>query len=1767
MKTITHKNPNELKDSAGTISTATRLFLYFSVGLFVSFSSLSTLAEQIVWSQDFEGPTPDWSIEGGTWETGIPLSGPNEARSGRRLAATVLAGDYAPGANSRLISPSFSVPSADLNPRLRFWHWFSFGFADDGRIQAREVGNDEWTSISNLFTGTNSGIWTRPSFDLTEFAGKSIEIAFYFSEASSRQGAGWYVDDIEVITEPHLFNNPEGFESGLKGWWADNGTWEVGEPTSGPNSAYSGSHVAATVLAGDYAPGANSRLISPSFSVPSADLNPRLRFWHWFSFGFADDGRIQAREVGNDEWTSISNLFTGTNSGIWTRPSFDLTEFAGKSIEIAFYFSEASSRQGAGWYVDDIEIGTTLDSGYQTFYFITERNSLQISPTTKREDISFVLRDQPPNGASFLENGDFIWTPTEEQGPGLYDLEIWAISPGNSLTPINSTLVSIEVMESNTQPALDALPIAQRSSVNESNSSELLPNRIEFSASASDPDNNDVAYRWRIVEGKFSDLDLSPWTAYSRASNRNWEAAQFGERSFAQILGFGGNAASDDWLISPRLDFTKTSDESLIFESAKDFDGSDIEVMVSTNYSGSGDPATANWTSLTAILSSGNEQWVSSGDISLEQVTNSSNVHIAFHYTSSGTAAGQAALWEVGEIKILGTFPALEQALSFSLMPGAPANASIDQLTGAFLWEPTEADGPGEYEIGIVVTDDGAPTGPDAALSSEPSMFTIVVNEVNEPPVLSPIADLEVNENTGFGFTPQFADPDVPSNQFTWSLNETAASLGAAIDSSTGLFSWTPREDQGPGNYTMTVTITDDGTPPLSDTETFVVTVLDVNDPPVFEGNFENQNILENEPLSFTVAATDQDTPSQTLTYSLGDNSPEGTSINSSTGTVTWTPSEVQGPGSYTLSIIATDNGVNPPTLSAITSVQVSVAEANSAPLISAIEDLAVEEGAPLPSTHASASDPDLPVQQLFFDLDDSSKALGLTIDPESGLISWAPTEADGPGVYAVTVTVSDGSGTNNATAQTTFSITVDEINQAPTVTPIILPASIVEALPWSFQVVASDTDSPTVQTLTYSLSETAPLGALIDSIGNFSWTPTEDLGGQEQPVEFEILISDDGAPVQTTRIPVSIMVTEANTSPTLSLLPDISIPEGEAWEIEATATDTDIPLNTLEFSLGANAPQGMDLSPEGVLTWVPSELQGPGIFEISVSVDDGTGSDNSSSTSTFSVTVEDVNQPPVWTQPQPQSLLPGTRLEIQLNASDSDIPQNNLTYSLGTPAPDGLSLDIETGLLVWSPTVDQAGKHEITIFVNDQNTPEADLPRTTLSITVLDQNPTIARVEDQVVNELETISLSINASDPNQASDTLSYALNADAPDGSSISAEGLFEWTPAESQGPGEFPLTVSVIDDDGNKAEEAFVVSVIEVNQAAELVRIGNQQAEVGSTLTFVVTAFDADLIAGEPNDLLFSLGENTPDGVSLSENGEFSWTPKDSGVFELSICVIDDGEPALEDCETFIVSVGAEFKNLDFEQADLANASFFQSPSEEALPSWLSNHPQQGIIAYDVRCPSELCVSIHDSNSLTESVPANTHSILLQAGDPDGTGPQPSIAAQIKQLGMVPEDSKSMQLAVGPGYRNLTVSMGDSQLLLSESETSNESILLVADISAFSGKMVELTIEAGITGDDLGTVLLHSISFSEANPDSVPIEFSIAAVNSGDLFRVTLDAGEVDKSYALQATEAIGISSQWITLESQVYKGQQLEFLDEETGKHTQRFYRVIEVQDE
>ena len=102
--------------------------------------------------------------------------------------------------------------------------------------------------------------------------------------------------------------------------------------------------------------------------------------------------------------------------------------------------------------------------------------------------------------------------------------------------------------------------------------------------------------------------------------------------------------------------------------------------------------------------------------------------------------------------------------------------------------------------------------------------MNVTVNSVNDAPSLNAIANQNVNVGANLSFTAVGSDTDLPPQTLSYSLRGSVPS-GATINSASGVFSWTPSAAQGGQIYTLTVRVTDNGSPALFAERTFTVGV------------------------------------------------------------------------------------------------------------------------------------------------------------------------------------------------------------------------------------------------------------------------------------------------------------------------------------------------------------------------------------------------------------------------------------------------------------------------------------------------------------------------------------------------------------------------------------------------------------------------------------------------------------------------------------------------------------------------------------------------------------------------------------------------------------------------------------------------------------------------------------------------------------------------------------------------------------------------------
>ena len=262
--------------------------------------------------------------------------------------------------------------------------------------------------------------------------------------------------------------------------------------------------------------------------------------------------------------------------------------------------------------------------------------------------------------------------------------------------------------------------------------------------------------------------------------------------------------------------------------------------------------------------------------------------------------------------------------------------------------------------------------------------------------------------------------------------------------------------------------------------------------------------------------------------------------------------------------------------------------------------------------------------------------------------------------------------------------------------------------------------------------------------------------------------------------------VSLVNIAPTLAVIPDRQITEGDTLTVDLSANDPDGRSDLLTFAFTSSVPPGMTInSHTGQIRWVTGEADGGRTVPVTVTVTD-TGVPAQSASRSLSITVLEDNKPPVLADVLPQRVTVGNTLTVQLQGSDADIPAQTLNYHFTGPIPTGMTMNGQTGLISWLPSAPQANTTvAVSVAVTDSGTPPMEAAITfpvTVDPPLVDRPPQIASIPWQLWLVGSVHTLEVNAFDPD--GDAVTLALNnAGLPGGLSFAStpgtgRGLITW-----------------------------------------------------------------------------------------------------------------------------------------------------------------------------------------------------------------------------------------------------------------------------------------------------------------------------------------------------------------------------------------------------
>ena len=152
-----------------------------------------------------------------------------------------------------------------------------------------------------------------------------------------------------------------------------------------------------------------------------------------------------------------------------------------------------------------------------------------------------------------------------------------------------------------------------------------------------------------------------------------------------------------------------------------------------------------------------------------------------------------------------------------SLVNGGPYTLMSGGLTGTNCTDSVVTNGTTYYYVVSAVNSACESTNSIQA-SATPT------NPTNHPPVLAAISNQTIMAGRTLLVTNSASDADIPAQTLTFSL--LTAPTNAAINSSSGMFTWRPTIAQSPSTQTVAVVVSDNGTPIMSATQSFTATVI-----------------------------------------------------------------------------------------------------------------------------------------------------------------------------------------------------------------------------------------------------------------------------------------------------------------------------------------------------------------------------------------------------------------------------------------------------------------------------------------------------------------------------------------------------------------------------------------------------------------------------------------------------------------------------------------------------------------------------------------------------------------------------------------------------------------------------------------------------------------------------------------------------------------------------------------------------------------------------
>ncbi|MCJ7728553.1 MAG: putative Ig domain-containing protein, partial [Sedimentisphaerales bacterium] len=268
--------------------------------------------------------------------------------------------------------------------------------------------------------------------------------------------------------------------------------------------------------------------------------------------------------------------------------------------------------------------------------------------------------------------------------------------------------------------------------------------------------------------------------------------------------------------------------------------------------------------------------------------------------------------------------------------------------------------------------------------------------------------------------------------------------------------------------------------------------------------------------------------------------------------------------------------------------------------------------------------------------------------------------------------------------------------------------------------------------------------------------------------------------------------------------------------------------------------------------------------------------------------------------------------LSASVVGGNGSVSPTSGTYDAGTVVPLTATPNAGYQVKAWNGTDDDSSKSiSNTVTMNDNK-------NVTVEFELIQNNhtPVLETIGNKSVSENSLLSFTVSATDAD--GDTLTYSAQ-NLPSGATFVGQ-TFSWTPSYTQA-GTYSVTFRA-SDGKSQDSETITITVSNTNRAPVLATIGNKSVNENSTLSFSISATDAD------GDTITYSAPDLPTGAAFAGR-TFTWTPgyTQAGNYQVTF-IANDGQA--QDSKTITITVNnanqAPCPKSDWQQIGLRKRPF-------------------------------------------------------------------------------------------------------------------------------------------------------------------------------------------------------------------------------------------------